>query len=45
MFLETDNRRKTESLVTLFVSVGLRSVSLNFSVPLLNVYAGLGLEA
>jgi hypothetical protein len=45
MFFETEIKRKIESLVTVFASVGPKSVSLNFSVPLLNVYAGLGSDA
>lgn len=45
IFFETDIRRKTESLVTIFPSVEPRSVSLNFNVPLLKVYAGFWLDA
>jgi hypothetical protein len=44
-FFEMDIKRKIESLVTTFASVGLTSVSLNFNVPLLKVYAGFGLDA
>ena len=44
-FFEQDIRRKIESLVTAFVSVGPTSVSLNFNVPLLNTYAGSELDA
>jgi len=44
-FFEQDIRRKIESLVTTFASVGPTSVSLNFNVPLLNPYAGSELDA
>ena len=36
-FFEMEIKRKIESLVTSFAPAGARSVSLNFSVPLLNV--------